>query len=238
MNLTGYISSFLDKQDNVYERIKQGFNFYKCTRYFGRAVTLHEIINLFTSQAVKAGMEVSREKIYLAVTHAMNAQLFTEDILLKNLEEYSPNLEYAVRREIKRKEEKYFNNELRVVVPKSLEFSYERLFKDYYTTRFLSITHPSTAIKKARESIEPELRNATGQVTGAASDGETLTFLASFYMGSLSMSDAEARNEFSERVNRIFLTERMQRKYDMTDEDVRAFRYVLHKVLQKISRKR
>ena len=65
-------------------------------------MTLYEIVNLFMGQAAKMGVDLSREKAYIAVTHAMNAQLFNEDIIARKLEEYSPNLEYAVRREIKK----------------------------------------------------------------------------------------------------------------------------------------
>lgn len=238
MNLTDYISSFLAEEESTYERIKQDFNFYKCIRYFGRAVTLYEIVNLFMGQAAKMGVDLSREKAYIAVTHAMNAQLFNEDIIARKLEEYSPNLEYAVRREIKKKGEKYFGNELSVIIPKSLEFSYERLFREYYTTRFLAMTHPATAIKKTRENLEPELRHAVEGVAEAAMDGETLTFLASFYMETMSKPSSQARYEFADKVNNVFLIERMQKKYELTDEDIRALRYVMHKALQNISSKR
>lgn len=237
MSLNEYISTFLEEDKDPYESIKQNFNFYKCIRHFGRAVTLYELVTIFMKQAERNGTILSREKVYLALTHAMNDQLFNEDITVKGLEAYSLNLKEAVKQEIKKNGEKYFDNELKVVIPKSLEISYEQIFTNYYTTRFLGMTNPTSAMRRIKESFDYELRNASEQVAEAAMDGETITMLAAFYLACLSTTPTEARYKFTENMENAGLVERMQMKYGLTDDDTKAMVYVLHKIVQRIAGK-
>ncbi len=237
MSLNEYISTFLGEDKDAYDSIKQGFNFYKCIRHFGRAVTLYELVNLFMKQAERNGKLLTREKVYLALTHAMNDQLFNEDIKVKGLEAYSLNLKEAVRQEIRKSGEKYFDNELKVVIPTSLEISYEQIFQNYYNARFLEMTNPGSAMRRIKESFDHELRNASEQVAEAAMDGETITMLAAFYLECLSTSTTEARYKFTEHVENAELIERMQKKYGLTDDDKKALLYVLHKIVQRIAGK-
>jgi len=237
MSLNEYISTFLEEGKDTYGSIKQNFNFYKCIRHFGRAVTLYELVNLFMKQAERNGMLLSREKAYLALAHAMNDQLFNEDIRVKGLEAYSLNLKEAVKQEIRKSGEKYFDSELKVVIPTSLEVSYEQIFQDYYNARFLGMTNPGSAMRRIKESFDYELRNASEQVAEAAMDGETITMLAAFYLECLSTTTAEARYKFTGQVENADLIERMQKKYGLTDDDKKALVYVLHRIIQRIAGK-
>lgn len=235
MSLNEYISTFLGEDNDTYGSIKQNFNFYKCIRHFGRAVTLYELVSLFMKQAERAGTLLSREKVYLALTHAMNDQLFNQDIAVKSLESYSLNLKEAVRQEIKKSGEKYFDSELKVIIPTSLEVSYEQIFQNYYNARFLEMTNPASAMRRIKESFDYELRNASEPVAEAAMDGETITMLASFYLACLSATPTEARYKFTANVENADLIERMQKKYGLTDDDTKALVYVLHKIVQRIA---
>jgi len=237
MSLNEYISTFLEEDKDPYESIKQNFNFYKCIRHFGRAVTVYELVTLFLKQAERSGIILSREKAYLALTHAMNDQLFNQDIKVKSLESYSLNLKEAVKHEIKRNGEKYFDNELKVVIPTSLEISYEQIFSDYYNKRFLEMTNPGSAMRRIKESFDFELRNASEQIAEAAMDGETITMLAAFYLACLSTSPTEARYKFTENMENAELVSRMQKKYGLSDDDTKALLYVLHKIVQRIAGK-
>ena len=220
-----------------YENIRGEFDPYRLVRLFGRAITIYEVMKLLSQKASAAGLEINRDKLYAALMDKLKDQQLDGQISLKRMDTIDEELFYLVKKVIREKEDLFYEGEFRVIVPKILEESYTERFKNYYELRFVTEKGGAGAFYKAEEELKSNAAAASPQLKKAIHDGETISFVAAFYRHCVDFGAISAKNVFTMKISEVKLVDRLQKKYDLTDEETSALKYLLYKVISNIATK-
>lgn len=228
MDINGYLDGFLEAGGKqAYDNIRDRFSFHRFLQFFGRSVTLYEIVRAFQKRAAQKGVSVNRHMLFSQFTLILTTQK-PEDIVVKTLYSFDRELVDPVKREMRRNTPDFFEGELKVISPAAGEPHFDSVFREYYRMRFVLLKDFGPAIPRTIEEFSRHVRNASDCLREAISDGEVITFGAAFLKYCVDVGSIHARMLFSQKLHENALVERMERKYAMSREDADALRYILH----------
>jgi len=164
-------------------------------------------------------------------------QQLSGELSLKRMDSIDEELFYLVKRVIREKESLFYEGEFRVIVPKLLEESYVERFKNYYELRFVTEKGGAGAFYKAEKELRDESRTASPLLRKAVLDGETISFVAAFYRHCTDFGTISAKNVFTMKLSEIKLIDRLNKKYELSEEETSALKYLLYKVISNIATK-
>lgn len=236
MTINDYIDTFLAPDGSrLYENIKTRFSFHKCLLYFGRSVTLYEILRTFQKRAAKNGFEVSRHRLFSEFNHLLTINK-PKDIVVKDLLSFDKDLLVPVKKEMRKNTPDFFEGELRILSPSEGESHFDGTFRDYYKTRFVLLRDYEALIPRTVEEYSKHVKYASEPLISAIGDGEVITFGASFMKYCMDIGTINAKILFGQKLHETTLIERVQYKYGLSEEDADALRYILHLSFQTLAK--
>jgi len=236
MTINEYVDTFSAPDGSrLYENIKSRFSFHKLVLYFGRSVTLYEVLRTFQKRAAKNGFEVSRHRLFSEFNQILTTKK-PQDVVVKDLISVDKELLVPVKKEMRKNTPDFFEGELRVISPSEGESHFDSTFRDYYKTRFILLRDYEAFIPRTVEEFSKHVRYASEQLISAIGDGEVITFGASFMKYCRDIGTINAKILFGQKLHETILIERMQYKYGLSEEDADALRYILHLSFQTLAK--